>query len=331
MAKNLKFVSLDRIIAKIYRDLGLDDVSEIDVIEWTGEALEGIGSLSYLEEAVAFVEIENHKGKLPNGLNSIIQIARNNMWVKENKSCTPANILLDCDDEEIIECNKRGGDCTGKSKGELPILLDCQGHIIGDYEVAYYRPYFDLQYEYHGWSKSNYYTEHFSPVRLSDHSFFNSLVCHEDNREGLYNTVVDEYTIQHDEIMTSFKEGQVAIAYVRSVIDKNTGYPMIPDEYSTIAAITAYITMKYMARLWYQGREGYGDKYRKAEESWQWYCRQASNGNFMPHGIDEFQNLHDSLKSGLLPTAPNYYSYFGKMSRPKDESWKDTKRTFRGI
>lgn len=327
MARSLKFTSVDRIIAKLYRELGLEEISEIDIIEQIGEALEAIGSLSFLEQAVAFVEIENHQADLPNGLHSIIQIARNNKWCKEEKTCTPANIVCDLPDEEIIST----GGC-GCEKN-VPVILDCNGHLIGDYEVAYYRPYFDLQYEYWGWNNSRYYRDNFTPVRLANNSFFNSIVCAEDNTEGLYDGCTDEYTIVGDKIRTSFKDGQIAVAYYRQMVDPETGYPLIPDEYSTITAITMYITMKYMARMWYLGKEGFGDKMQKAEIDWQWYCKQAKNANFLPYGIDEYQNIAD-MRRTMLPTRDKYYGFFGKLGRPQNNGWKDpNKRStfFRGI
>lgn len=70
-----------------------------------------------------------------------------------------------------------------------------------------------------------------------------------------YLDVQDEYTLVGDKIRTSFKEGSIAISYYRQKVDEETGYPLIPDDYSIITAITMYITMKYMGRLWYMGRK----------------------------------------------------------------------------
>ena len=58
MGRQLNYVSADRVIAKLYRELGLEDIDETSVIEQIGEALEAIGTITLYEEAVAFVEIE---------------------------------------------------------------------------------------------------------------------------------------------------------------------------------------------------------------------------------------------------------------------------------
>ena len=325
MARQVKFTSLDRVLAKIYRDLGLEEINETDVIEWTGEALEFIGTQMLYEEAVAFVEIEDHQADLPNNLHQIIQVARNNNWTKKNKtSLCPANVVLDCTSEEAENDSEDNPSPCGCNKsapyyqGFIP--LDCEGKIIGDHEVAYYRPYFDLKYEYELWRGSHYYTTQYTPVRLSNHSFIGSLVC-EETSHNLYSSHTDEYTIVRDKIRTSFKEGSIAIAYYKQALDEETRYPLIPDDASVLSALMYYITWKYMQRMWYMGREGYGDKMQQAERQWIWYCKQAGNRFFLPHGEDDLMNFTDMRKQ-LVPTKDRYYGFFGKLSRPGSTTFK---------
>lgn len=307
MGRKFQYVTLDRVISKLYRDLGLEEISETDVIEWTGEALNFMETPSLLEEAVAFIEVNNHQADLPNGLQTIIQVARNNHFTKENlENNCPANIILDCP-ESIKEGEVLDKQCVNSK----PVPIDCKGTPIKGFEVAYYRPYFDLQYEYYGWSNSRYYKTKFSPMRLANHTFFSNLVC-EENPQIYEEGCTDEYTISQNTIKTSFKEGQIAVAYNRQIVDPETGYPMIPDDSSFTTAITMYITMKYMTRLWYLGREGYGDKMQKAEADWQWYCKQASNKAFTLHGEDEHQSFLQS-RYQLIPQLHRYYGYFGKI------------------
>lgn len=302
MGRKFQYVPIDRIISKLYRDLGLEEISEADIIEWTGEALNFMETPSLLEEAVAFIEVTNHVANIPNGLHSIIQVARNNYFEKSDINC-PANILVDEPKGLTTEST-----CP---MGSVPTVLDCKGSILCGGELAYYRPYFDLKYEYEGWNGSRQYKTNFSPMRLANHTFFGTLVCNEDQQ--IYSeSCRDEYTIAGNSLKTSFKEGQIAVAYYRQVVDEETGYPMVPDDSSFTTAITVYITMKYMARLWYLGREGYGDKMQKAEADWQWYCKQASNKAFITQGIDEHQNMQDN-KYQMVPNMNKYYGYFGKL------------------
>ena len=46
MGRSLQYTTLDRILSKLYRDLGLEEISETDVVEWAGEALEAIGAVT---------------------------------------------------------------------------------------------------------------------------------------------------------------------------------------------------------------------------------------------------------------------------------------------
>lgn len=344
--KQVKYTSIDRIFAKLIRDLGLETVNEGDIIEWTGEALEAIGAVTLYEEAVAFIEVKNHQANIPSGLHSIIQIAKNHCCsgpkdsiedlvcpqkvienidpVDEPRKINPCN----CDNQYTCDCNGTKVDYT---------LLDCNGQPINAYDIAYYRPYFDLQYEYNLWRGSRYYGSCYSPVRLSNNTFFNSIVCREQednyyNTHNIYNTHRDEYTIIKGEILRfSFKEGSIALSYLRQVVDKETGYPMIPDSYSYTTAITKYITMKVMEREFYAGREGSAGRLQKAEADWQWYCKQAGNRAMMPEGIDDYQDILEQ-RNYIVPNLRHYYSFFGKLNTPENRSWNDPDRRnyFRG-
>jgi len=306
-----KYTSVNRILSKLRRDLGISGISETDVIEWIGEALEGIGAVKAYEESVHFVEVKNHQAALPKNLHAIIQIAKNNCWSKqETKSLMcPAKVT-----EEVSSSDSDSPD--------TPVRLDCDGVPIDAYELAYYRPYFDLVYEYQGWCNTSLYETCFIPIRLSNHSFFNSIVCTENDTEGLYNNVGDEYTIVEGKfIRTSFKEGMIAISYLRQKLDDN-GYPMIPDNYSYITAITKYITYKLMERHFYSHRKGSETRLQKSEYDWHWYCKQAVNESMMPKGVDEFQNLMEQ-RQYLLPRLNRYYGFFGKLGKQEERNFND--------
>ena len=167
------------------------------------------------------------------------------------------------------------------------------------------------------WKNSSLNRNCYVPVRLSDNSFFQSVVCEEElpHRERAYDSLELEYSIIHgDTLRFSFKDGSIALAYRRQMLDKETGYPLIPDHYSYVTAITKYVTMKMMEREFYSNREGAQAKMLKAEADWQWYCGQAGNHALMPKGVDEWQNLVDQ-SIGLLPNHRRYFSFFGKTSR----------------
>jgi hypothetical protein len=119
----------------------------------------------------------------------------------------------------------------------------------------------------------------------------------------------------------SFKDGQIAVAYQRSPVDPDTGYPLIPDTTEHTTAIVSYVTMKMVKRDFFRRREGSGSLLTVAENDWNWYCKQASNKDLMPSGIDDLQNLLDQRRR-LLPKN-QYFGFFGKMSVPEGRKWND--------
>lgn len=64
-----KFTTVDEIIAKIIRDLGLsmtnEDVPYQDYVSWIGEGLLHIGSYYQFKEKIEIIDIEDYTGKLP--------------------------------------------------------------------------------------------------------------------------------------------------------------------------------------------------------------------------------------------------------------------------
>jgi len=92
---------------------------------------------------------------------------------------------------------------------------------------------------------------------------------------------------------------------------------MIPDTYSYTTAITKYVTMKLMEKDFYNGRQGSDKRLQKAEQDWQWYCKQASNELFMINGVDEHENLLEQ-RQYLLPKQNHYYGFFGKFNNAEN-------------
>lgn len=304
---NYNYVTIDRVFAKFIRDVGID-FSEGDLVEWTGEALELIGAVKQYEQAVSFVEVKNHQIDMPLWLHSITQIARNTNWcgAKESDLCP----------QKVVEA------LTTEQTPAIPVALNCQGMPKNEYELAYYRPYFDLKYEYQGWTGSSYYRQNYRPVRLSSNNFFDSLVCKENQHTSIYSGVEDTYTIIRGEtIRFSFKEGSVAVAFLRQMVDPETGYPMIPDHASYTAAINYYLTFRIFSKQYCNGREGAKGRMDDAEAKWHWYCKQAGNLSLMPTE-DEYQNIINQ-RSYLVPQTNRYYGFFGNLHNREDRKFLD--------
>lgn len=326
--KFINYTSVNRIIGKLNRDLGLEDINESDIIEWIGEALEAIKANNSYEEQVAFIEVKDHKAELPKGLHAIIQIARNNCIDKYN--------LLSCKDslcpKEVVNVIAESSDCGCNKEEPVSncqkcsikegVCLDCEGRPINDHQIAYYRPYFDLQYEYYNWTNNNYYRQCFSPVRLTNHSFFGSLVCKENN-DQLYHACKDEYNISGGALHLSFKEGQIAVSFLKQKLDEE-GYPMIPDNISFVTAITKYILYRISEKRFYNNEQGSESRLVKSEKDWHWYCKQAINES-KSLTIDDYQDLIEQ-RNYLIPRLNKYYGFFGNLNTPESKKFNDPAR-----
>ena len=140
-----KYTSVDRIFSKLGRELRGTTLNETDIIEWIGEALGFMKIPELQQQAVAFIEVQNYEVNLPDCLQTVLQVARDGEWSENKDACV-------CP-ETVVEAAETETSC--------PVTTDCNGALIGDYEIAYYRPYFDLQWEYSGWTNSSLYRQRF--------------------------------------------------------------------------------------------------------------------------------------------------------------------------
>lgn len=322
------YTSMDRIFSKLSRDTNID-FNEDDVVEQAGEALEFIGAIKSFEEYVAFIEVKNHQCAIPKGIHSIIQIARKHNWTPE--TCTPKCITdsLCSEDDSTPNVHKPDASDSCLYPWDDAVWLDENGQPIVAYDLAYYRPFFDLKAEYFGWHNSSYYRRNFTPVRLKTSSFFNSLVCttDDDDDEGFrhHHGEKDEYTIiQGTTLRFNFKEGFIALAYNKQLLDESTGYPLIPDHISFITAITKYVILKNREKDFDSNRDGAKGRLDEAKQEWDWYCGQASNADKMISGVDEHQNFLDQ-RSYMLPRNNSYYGFFGNLNTPERRKWNHSR------
>lgn len=313
----LQYTTVERIFSKFHRDLRGTDLNESDVIEWIGEALEFLKVSQVQEQAVAFLEVENFEAKIPRGFHMVLQIARNNRWKKEDK-CSPKKILSQIEDVEESECSS----CNEQ------IITDCNGFVLDNNQIVEYKPYFDLKFNYQPWLANKYYRRDYTPVRLANHTLFNTLVCKEKVDPCL--GCIDEYTIvgvTDKKLRFSFEEGFVAMSYLRNAIDNETGYPLIPDNISYITAITYYI--KWKLAEWYEwnGRAGYNGITQDTERKWLKYVKQATNFMKMPKSLDDYQDLLEQTHY-LIPDHKKYYRYFGNLGKSEQLTF-NTNRDYR--
>ena len=299
----MEFVSVNVILNKLHREIQGTDISEGDVIEWCGEALDFLNTPYSSESVVSFLKVENFEAELPAWLRVINQIVR---YTKEVESCEIDEKMEGACSTEIFDmCIDSCTECCDGAD----ILTS---YLMGTLNTSY-RPYFDMNMSIPVWT--NYYqdTNNFTPVRLSNHSFFNSIVCSES--PDVYKNCDDEYTIvgtTNRKLRFSFKDGYVAISYLRAALED--GLPVIPDEANHLSAINYYCRWKIAEMKSWQRIEGFDSIAEKEERHWLKYCKQAKSYAMMPKGVDEHQNLlEQSLR--LVPKKDTYYNYFGNLSK----------------
>lgn len=324
----LKYTTVDRIFSKFNRDLRGTDLNESDVIEWIGESLEFLRVPQIQEQAVAFIEVRNHEANVPDGFHMVLQIARNNHWIKD--TCTPCNIIKQIEQTEIPPSPGLCDEDDPCNSNKI-LVTDCKGFIISNGDIINYRPEFDMKLNYQYWRDSGYYKRNYSPVRLANSTFYNTIVCKERVDDCIGCT--DEYTIVgtiDKKLRFSFKDGQIALSYLKNAIDEQTGYPLVPDEISTISAITYYVKWKLAEWYTWNGRQGYANIAEKAQERWEHYVKQAKNYAKMPKSIDDYQDLLEQTHY-LIPNHKKYYNYFGNLGRSQQLRFNDNinERTWR--
>lgn len=319
----MTYTSIDRILSKIQRDFGMSADTN-DLIEWSGEALEAIGTSRLHEEATAFIEVKNHQCPLPLGIHNIIQIARNNRFCPGSESEATGICPNDFSSSQTTSPTDPPCPKCGPCETDGPVWIDCDGTPLCGWEGAYYRPYFDMRYEYDQYRQFIHGYGNFSPVHLATSSFRSNLVCTDVKALDIgSNHERFEYNVIEGKILRfNFRDGQVALAYNRQVVDPKTGYPMIPDTYSATTAISMYIMYKISAKDFYAGRDGAKNKLDKAESDWQWYCRQAANNAWQPQGVDEYENLLQQ-RSYLIPRTHEYNNFFGRLGSPENRRFND--------
>ena len=322
----VNYISLEEQVAKVYRDLGYRDIEEDTIIEQIGEALVLVGTPKSMEEGVCFLEIMNNRCLVPNGCKQLIQIARHMLFnqtkfgakhpaLPNNYYTTDALDLVAkqqsdklaalCCPEKVLEVAERAN--TGTCR-------DCDGGVINDSEIAYYRPYFDLVWEFEMWRNSSWYGQVWEPVRLSNHSFFNSVVCREHDHDTLYDGCGIEYSVNWPYLYFSFECGFVAIAYRRLKVDEKTGYPFIPGNEETKKAISSYCRM--MKRIKdYDLKPRMGVSVAAANVQWELDALRAISFNKSLVSIDEERNFTE--RSTYMIPRDDYRGFFGYLGRKR--------------
>lgn len=198
--------------------------------------------------------------------------------------------------------NSRRVEC---SKPELIEICDCMGNI-------------SLRYDFVKWTRIIEGVEELIPIQNATTTNILEKGCSDkSDSDG-----APEYKVigtTDRELVFSFSNGEVILAYAGLATDEDTGYPLIPDQADFISAVSYYIKWKVAEAMTWRGREGYSNMLQYARQEWLRYAKQAKNWAKMPKTADEW---HKSMAI-QYNMIPDLYQYFkGFRSLGKVQIWK---------
>jgi hypothetical protein len=277
---NGKYVSVETIIEKVYRDYGFEeDFDWNDAIEWVADALDFIGApRAYVPKVTDGsttlgnpnpIVIKNHRGDLPCDLHVIVQTREycSKIPMLHNTDSFQAGLYIS-NSPDTVNCTTSSG-CVDKVIDASPSTeIDDNKHC---------NPFFN-----------------FNPNPTANTAFganMPSVQTIDYNKEL-------SYTVNGGKIFTSFKEGQVEMAYW-AVPTSEDGMPLIPADTRFQEACKNYLAHRISFKLSIQGRIS-PQIAEKLEQEWLFFCASANIKARIP-SIDGME----ALKNQWLRTIPN--------------------------
>ena len=278
MALSGKHIKLDTILEKVYRDYGFEtDLDWNDAIEWAAEALDLIGAPRVYTNLITDgqdlmghpdpINITNHRGDLPCNLHQIVQVREFCTNMPMTYATNSFHTGTGGSNGTTVDCVTNN--CDNNTADVVPSTT------LDDNQNC--NPFFN-----------------FNPNATANTPFAANLPT-------VGGGMVDDlytYTVSGDKIFTSFKSGQVEMAYTAYPVDEK-GFPMIPQETRFQNAVRDYIAHRLSFKLAIQGKfqPAMADK---LEQNWLFYCQSAANKSRMP-SIDQME----SLKNQWVKLIPN--------------------------
>lgn len=281
-----------------------NDMASGDIIEWIGQVVDRVSIGCSYDNSVLFLVVNNHKASLPPGVRDIRQIAKYNyngslanLLNLKGKGVCPKIVY-----DEIIkdEENKKVTCCSSVGKTDVKLI----NHSVRYFEIG------NILKE---WQETEYYKSNFQPVYLTQNTMFNALNCIEGTNIEMNTTSRLEYNVKDTNIITSFKEGIIAVSVYRIALD-DTGFPRIPYSEYVEAAIEYYVKYKYneaKQEANYTTKSGNLVKYNY--EMFIDNLAMAKSVFKSRQKLDQLENFNQS-NIRLLPNKYTYGNFFSDLS-----------------
>jgi hypothetical protein len=301
-------VSVKRVIAKVYTDLGLQegDVPVSDMIEWSAEALEKIGAPTVLttkitgKEGIPLTPIVDYQAQLPLDYFSIMQVA-----YTDTSTGSDTFIPMKYASGSFEERQGMTSDVTNTFISDSTAATS---YITTDDLLDLVVRLYDLTYA-EALEKLNTEPEIESLLKSLIGTPPESSLSYDRNTVNIEQL---EYVLTPGYIKTNVREGYLMIAY-KAVPTDEEGFPMVPDNASFIDALYWYINMKIKYMQWTQGKIR-DIIYQHAEQKWNFYVKQAYGRAMMPATLDEMESLKNAWMR-LLPVTnagDSFFKYIGQ-------------------
>lgn len=261
------YISIDVIDAEIrgrlksYNEQGRIDPD--DVVQYTYDAMRKLGLASYMEDAWVGLEIVDNKAIIPNDIyttNSAYRLQNSVVGSFNNLFTISTNVTTSTEtDTEETTCTT--GTTTTTTTTTVVMKESCDG---------------EAQFVYT--AKTVPLSEIVSVLNLSYPMYYTgselSLITSAES--NVYLSGMDTYIYRGNNIITSFKSGNVIISYKRWVKDAD-GRPMVPDDIDTIDAVIAYNIFMLVSDDFYDRKENVNTVYSEAKNNWDNFKAQAQN------------------------------------------------------
>ena len=290
-----KYVSVKRVIAKVFTDLDLKegDHRVTDMVEWCGEGLMKIGAFPSLSTRITgkggkpLLEIVDYQVKLPCDITTMNQVAYSS---SENGPFYPMTYSSSSFDAQIP--NTTVPSIVTETTNEGPVVKLAMSLYNETYVQALERI-------------------NTNPVireQLAGLLYNTSPASTGRDTGSLSNDYT--YVVSGNYIKTNLRTGYLMISYQAVPVD-NEGYPMIPDNESFEEAIYWYINMKLTYPEWKMGRVR-DAVYYDAKSSWNFYRKQAYATALMPN-TDQLESIKNAWLR-LVPEIDEHSTFFSHLN-----------------
>jgi len=264
-----KLTSINVVINKIIRDLGLED-QEIpfhNYVEWIAEALEHIGNYAQFTEKETTLTVENYIAKFPCDYHQLIQLKNPISMTANLGSGFKGSIVGKALDSLSLRDGKECPVITPEAFRIMQMSVGYKGHNQLENQLR------------------------------SNEGLISEVSIDTDVSIGPL-----DYNIQHGHVRTSFQEGFIVMKYLAMPMDCD-GYPLVPEEVSFMEALYWKVCEKLRMRGFNFNAPEMNDLHFLKSE-WRTYCMQARGKANMP----DLETL-DQLAQSWNTLVKNYNEF----------------------